>query len=246
MAHPSAPRSWPANSAFFLVRAKPRIERWRHRHHYGAGCAANTTLRSARSAIIGSADSTVESVVGSTPGSTRMRAPAHLDLDRTAKQPWWRGHLLRSRLCHGNAAWLACRHGAALRRDPHRHKAGRADACRCQLLSPHCEQPTNNAIATATSEILTPSSKLSATIRAFSSAVQRRRRRCPVIGRSDIAAFLCGVTPDTIEFDSRCNARRFAIFGQLTRFIRFQARRRCPDGCEIHAVSRRPDPQWRK
>src|SRR5713101_1958075 len=27
MAHPAAPRSWPANSAFFLVRAKPRIER---------------------------------------------------------------------------------------------------------------------------------------------------------------------------------------------------------------------------
>src|SRR5450755_2711118 len=27
MAHPAAPRSWPANSAFFLVKAKPRIER---------------------------------------------------------------------------------------------------------------------------------------------------------------------------------------------------------------------------
>src|SRR3981081_2769716 len=27
MAHPAAPRSWPANSWFFLVRATPRIER---------------------------------------------------------------------------------------------------------------------------------------------------------------------------------------------------------------------------
>src|SRR5260370_14186468 len=74
--------------------------------------------------------------------------PAHLDLDLTAELAWWRGHLPSHRLRRRNAARLAGRRGAALRSNQDRHKAGRVEACRCrQLLSPHREQPTDNAIA---------------------------------------------------------------------------------------------------
>jgi hypothetical protein len=51
-----------------------------------------------------------------------------------------------------------------------------ANLCRHTVSSPR-----TTPLRRATSEMLAPSSKLSATIRAFSCAVHRRRRRCPVI-----------------------------------------------------------------
>jgi hypothetical protein len=60
---------------------------------------------------------------------------------------------------------------------PYRHEARRLDPGRSpKLAPPRRKQPTYHAVAPATSEMLAPSSKLSATIRAFASAVHSRRR----------------------------------------------------------------------
>src|ERR1700682_3668396 len=114
------------------------------------GCAPTTTLRSARSAITGRpAAPTAPSKASSDRLPARPDArPAHLDLDQPAKLCWWRSHLPQPRVRRRTAARLAGRRGAALGSDPDRHKAGRVDACRCRhLVSPHREQPTDNAIA---------------------------------------------------------------------------------------------------
>jgi hypothetical protein len=80
--------------------------------------------------------------------SARQTRSAHLDLDLPADLARWRGHLPWHRAQRRNAARLACRRGAALGSDPDQHKAGRVGACRYrQLVSPHREQPTGNAIA---------------------------------------------------------------------------------------------------
>jgi len=67
-------------------------------------------------------------------------------------------------------ARLACRRGAALGSNQHRHKAGALTPTAAPIVSPHREQPTDDAIAARDLGMLAPSSKLSATIRAFSCA----------------------------------------------------------------------------
>ena len=72
------------------------------------------------------------------------------------------------------------------RRAPPRIRTGtkpgaRTPAAATNLCRHAVSSPRTIPLRRATSEILAPSSKLSATIRAFSSAVQRRRRRSPVI-----------------------------------------------------------------
>src|ERR1700730_773108 len=104
------------------------------------GCAAITTLRSARSAITGPlAAPTAPSKASSD------RPPARFYLDQPAELAWWRGHLLQPRVRRRNPARLACHRGAALRSDPDRHKASRVDAPPCRhLVSPHREQAPGN------------------------------------------------------------------------------------------------------
>src|SRR5712672_1269668 len=114
------------------------------------GCVATTTLGSARSAITPrlAAPTAPSKASSHRPRLDPDARPAHLNLDPPAELAWWRDHLPRHRVRRRNATRSACRREAALGSDPDRHKAGRVGTCRCrQLVSPHREQPTGNAIA---------------------------------------------------------------------------------------------------
>ena len=112
------------------------------------GCAAITTLRSPAA----------RSPVGSQRRQHRRKRrridtrldpdarPAHLDLDHPA--PGLVAIHLDGPVSPPRAARLACRRRTTLGSDPNRHKACRLDAYRrCQLVSPHREQPADNAMS---------------------------------------------------------------------------------------------------
>ncbi len=107
--------------------------------------------------------------------------PAHLDLNHSAQLGGRRCLLQQSRLRRRSTVQLAdCPAIALLSINLDRHEVRHlAACCRGKLAPPNREQSTGDAMARATSEMLAYTSKLSLTIRAFSSAVQRRRRRCP-------------------------------------------------------------------
>src|SRR6516165_1197466 len=120
-----------------------------------------------------STDRTVQSVAASTSPSTRMRAP--LTSISTTPQALVAGAVTFKGLCaHAEGwplsapIWIGTKLGAlpAIAVIWRRHTVS---------------SPRETPLRRATSEMFVPSSKLSATIRAFSSPVHRRRRRSPVI-----------------------------------------------------------------
>src|SRR3982074_2581245 len=129
-----------------------------------------------------SADSTVESVVASTPGSTQMRAP--LTSISISPRNWPGGETISRGIVFEDATRpgppaVAKQPSEAIRtgtKPGALAPAAAANLCRHTVSSPRA-----TPLRRATSEMLAPCSKLSATIRAFSCAVHRRRWRCPVI-----------------------------------------------------------------
>ncbi|MGY4257726.1 hypothetical protein ACVI1L_004794 [Bradyrhizobium sp. USDA 4516] len=161
------------------------------------GCAGSTTLRSDRNAINGCAEAPIalskaspaplRARPGCVPRSPRSRSSrqACLEAMPSAAAPY-------ARTLTGPAR-LPSPDRSRKRSGPARSLA--PEACCRRELAPRRQQPTNNAVAPSDLGNIDPSSKLSAAIRAFSSAVQCRRRRLsrdhldPTIG----AALLPGI-----------------------------------------------------
>src|ERR1700681_707889 len=150
------------------VHRLPQIDRlWRH-HDLEVG--PQRDHRPPRST-----DSTVESVVGSTPGSTRMRAPlTSISInprslsggDAISRSPVYAGAPRPGSPAVAGLPSEAIRTGT---------KPGALTPAAAATLCRHTvSSPRTTPLRRATSEMLAPSSKLSATIRAFSCAVHRR------------------------------------------------------------------------
>src|SRR6516165_2693880 len=144
-----------------------KVDRLGRQHHLEVG-----PQRYHRSAL--STDSTVQSIAVSTSPSTRMRAP--LTSISTTPLALIGGAAIFKGLAGADAApsplsapiWIGTKLGAlpAIAVTWPRHTVS---------------SPRETPWRRATSEMFAPSSKLSATIRAFSSPGHRRRRRSPVI-----------------------------------------------------------------
>src|SRR5262249_33784953 len=121
-----------------------------------------------------STDSTVQSIAASTSPSTRMRAP--LTWISTTPQALVGGAVIFNGLaCAAAETWLL---SAPIWIGK---KLGALPAIGVIWRRQTVSSPRETPLRRATSEMFVPSSKLSATIRAFSSPVHRRRRRSPVI-----------------------------------------------------------------
>jgi len=111
-----------------------------------------------------------------------MRAPLTSILDHPSEHARSRCRLQQPRLRRRKTAWLASCPATALGINPDRHEAWHLDAGhRRKLVSPHREQSADNAIAPGHLGNVGALLEALRYDRVFSSAVHRRRRRCPVI-----------------------------------------------------------------
>src|SRR6516162_8307316 len=119
------------------------------------------------------AANTVASAAASTPCSTQIRAPQTSISIRPSHPPATAAFSGGLALTTGAGPAASIRTGTNL---------GALTPAACATWRRHTvNNPRTTPCRRATSDMFAPSSKLSATIPAFSSAVHRRRRRCPVI-----------------------------------------------------------------